>query len=241
MGITNFPNGITSFGMPVIGSGGVNTTGEVFFVSSVIGSDGNEGSKDRPFATIDYAIGRCTASKASVIFVYPDHAETVSGTIGMDVAGVRVIGLGVGRNRPTLTFDTTTDVVDITAAGCEWANMIHVCDVASHSRFVFLDGNADGAYINHNLFREGADTGLSMVEWEGAADDVRIEDNEFYAPTAGNYDEAILIASTPTRWLIERNRIIGYFDEGGINNASGNVATLGLIKDNIIVNLLAGA
>lgn len=191
-----------------------------------------------PFATLDYAIGQCVAGRGDTIFVLPGHAETVAGTIAADVAGVRIRGLGVGQNRPTLTFDTTTDVLAVSVANVEIAGLIFVCNVASLVAFITLAAGADGAWIHQNLFREGSATGLSMIEFTGAADDVVIEDNAFYAPTAGNYDEAILIASTPTRGVIRRNVIYGDWDEGGINNAAGNVATLFNIAENHVTNLL---
>lgn len=227
------------------------TTGRVFFVGNsttyvpagVAGVDSGAygDTPARPFATWDFAVGQCTAGRGDTIYVLPGHAETVAGTIAVDVASIRTIGLGVGGNRPTLTFDTTTDVVAVSAANCEVANLVFVCNVASHTRFIDLQGGADGAWIHHCLLREGTATGLSMIEWTGAADDVVIEHNLFYAPTAGNYDEAILIASTPTRGVIRQNFIFGDFDEGGINNAVANIATLFLIHDNDITNLLAGA
>ena len=229
-----------------------SATGRVFWVGNsttyvpggVAGVDdigGHGQSPKLPFATIDYAIGQCVAGRGDVVYVMEGHAETVAGTIALDVAAVRLIGLGVAANRPVLTFDTDSDVLAVTVANTEITNMEFVCNVASLTRFVSLAGGADGCWIHHNMFREGSQTGLSMVEWTGAADDVVIEDNVFYAPTAGNYDEAILITSPPTRGHIRRNFIFGNFDEGSINNPTGNVATLFEIADNQITNLLAGA
>lgn len=229
------------------------TTGRAFWVGSTACPGGVPGSNDggagerpyKPFATIDFAIGRCTASRGDTIYVMPGHAETVAGTIAADIAGIRIIGLGTAANRPVLTFDTTTDVLEVSAANIEIANIEFVCNVASHVRFIDLQGGADGCWIHNCMFREGSSTGLSMIEWTGAADDVVIGGapqyaNAFYAPTAGNYDEAIQIASTPTRGHITWNFIFGDWDEGGINNLTGNVATLFEISDNQVTNLLAG-
>ena len=228
---------------------GGTSTGRVFWVGNaatyvpggIAGVDDIGGygqSPQAPFATLDYAIGQCVGGRGDTIFVLEGHAETVAGTIAADVAGIKLRGLGVGANRPTLTFDGTADLLEISAANIELTGFVFVCNIASLVRFVTLTGGADGAWIHHCLFREGSATGLSMVEWTGAADDVVIEDNAFYAPTAGNYDEAILIASTPTRGVIRRNLIIGDWDEGGINNAAGNVATLFEITENHVQNLL---
>lgn len=245
MPITNYPYGVSSFGIPLIGSGPILATGDVFFVDSVSGTDsgGSDGTNLRPFATLDYAIGRCTANNGDVIFLKENHAETLAAAdaVNVDIAGIKIVGLGVGDDRPTFTFATATAAdVEIAAANTEIVNCVFICNIASQTRMITLGASADGANIHHNEFREGTATGLSMIEWTDVADDVRVEDNVFYAPTAGNYDEAILIASTPTRGHIKRNLIYGDWDEGGINNAAANVATLFEISDNDVVNLQAG-
>ena len=121
MGLTNFPNGITSFGVPVIGGSGLipATTGTYFFVSSGTGSNSHSGKNPaEALATIDYAIGKCTDSKGDVIVVMPGHAETISaaGGITADVAGITIIGLGNGGLRPIITFSGTASTFVISAA-----------------------------------------------------------------------------------------------------------------------------
>ena len=64
------------------------TTGEIYYVNSgtganavggITGSNGNNGlSPKTPFATIDYAIGRCTANRGDTIYVMPGHWETLT-------------------------------------------------------------------------------------------------------------------------------------------------------------------
>ena len=73
MSLTDYPNGITSFGVPVMPSTTpAVTTGNVFFVDSSTGSDtGASGrSADLPFASLDYALGKCTANKGDAIYRY---------------------------------------------------------------------------------------------------------------------------------------------------------------------------
>lgn len=113
MPMTNFPNGVSSFGLPLIGSGPVLTTGKVFFVnnSMVDASNGNIGSEpDRPLATLDHAIGRCVAARQDVIILGPGHRETLTAAfaVDVDISGVQIIGIGNGENRPTFNFTTST-------------------------------------------------------------------------------------------------------------------------------------
>jgi hypothetical protein len=109
--------------------------GSVFYVNSVTGSNSNNGqSWLSPVATIDYAIGLCTADKGDVIYVAPMHAETISAAAGIvcDIAGVTIIGLGTGSFRPTITFTTaTTADLDIDAANVTIRNLRFICAMAA--------------------------------------------------------------------------------------------------------------
>jgi hypothetical protein len=98
------------------------STGTYFFVHSGTGSDGNTGrTKDRPLATVDAAIGKCTAGKNDVIRVMPGHAETVTATsIALDVEGISIIGSGNGLKRPTFTYGAAAATITVSAANCTW-------------------------------------------------------------------------------------------------------------------------
>lgn len=119
---------LTVAGIPIMGGGSQIpvTTGTYFFVSSLVGSNSNDGrSAESAFATIDYAIGMCTANKGDVIIVMPGHAETISaaGGITADVAGVYIIGLGLGSLMPTISFSATASTFVISAANVYVANL----------------------------------------------------------------------------------------------------------------------
>src|SRR3990167_8953647 len=76
--------------------------GNIYWVNSNTGANTGKGTRERPFATLDYAIGRCTANNGDIIMVMPNHAETITGAGGLtfDVAGITVIGMGSYNNRP---------------------------------------------------------------------------------------------------------------------------------------------
>lgn len=122
---SSFPGGfnnVTIRGVPITQA----HPGQVYWLSNatptlpgqVAGSDGNPGTFNAPFSTLDYAIGRCTASRGDIIFIKPGHAETISSAtaLNLDVAGVAIVGLGTGTKRPTFTFDTAnTTTIPVTA------------------------------------------------------------------------------------------------------------------------------
>ena len=134
----SFAAGVSIRGMPLVQT----HPGRVYWVYNGTtldtghksGSDGNKGTFEAPFATIDYAIGQCRANKGDIIFVKPGHAETITtaAILVMDVAGIAIVGLGQGANRPTLTFGTnTTANIPITAANMSIQNFLFVANKAA--------------------------------------------------------------------------------------------------------------
>ena len=133
MGITNvdslYASGpVYSQGAPVLPF----TTGTVRYVSSTTsGSSDNHAGTDatKPCATVDGAIGKCTANVGDIIVVMPGHVETVTATsIAHDVAGVQVIGLGEGEDRPTFTYGAAAATITVSANSGAWKNCVFVAN-----------------------------------------------------------------------------------------------------------------
>ena len=155
-GVSNYPggfaNGITIRGVPL----SQTHSGKVFYVnnSSVLaeggaaGSDGNPGTYQKPFSTIDYAIGRCTASRGDIIFVMPGHAETIANatSLAMDVAGVNIVGLGNGASKPTISFSDTSSNIPLSAANCSIQGIRLLATVDSVTAGLTI--SAAGQYID---------------------------------------------------------------------------------------------
>ena len=146
---TGFAAGVIIRGVPLLQT----HPGQVFWVSNATtllkgqksGSNGNKGTFDAPFATIEYAVSQCTANRGDIIFVKPGHAETISSAaiLTLDVAGVAIIGLGSGSNRPTLTFTTaTTANIPVTAANITVHNMLFVANFANVASVFTATGTA---------------------------------------------------------------------------------------------------
>lgn len=178
MPYTGFPNGITVFGMPVIPGGGFipPTTGNVYFVDSVTGSNSNDGKRPtKAVATIDYAIGLCTANKGDTIVVLPKHAESISGVgaIAADVAGIAIIGLGWGNVRPTITLHTTTTTIAVSAANVLFRNLRIATDV--DAVVTVFNITAAGVTLDAVDFVEtAACAALQFILTTAAADDLTV-------------------------------------------------------------------
>ena len=130
--------------LPGAGASGVPSTGKVFFVDSGSGSDNHGGrSPKRAFATLDKAIGMCTASSGDVIYVMEGHAETIASATAcvVDVVGVKIIGLGSGRARPTFTLSATTSIIAMSADDCSIENCVFVAGVSAIVKGIFVTGD----------------------------------------------------------------------------------------------------
>lgn len=131
--MSNYPGGFAA-GVSIRGVPLIQThPGKVFWVYNGTtldvghknGSDGNKGTFDAPFATLDFAIGMCRANKGDIIFLKPGHSETLTATsVAVDVAGIAVVGLGVGSNRPTFNATATASVFPISAANVLVHNLL---------------------------------------------------------------------------------------------------------------------
>jgi len=129
---SNFPGGfnnVTIRGVPITQS----HPGQVYWVSNATptlpgqigGSDGNPGTFNAPFSTLEYAITSCTANRGDIIFIKPGHAETISSAtaLAFDVAGVAIVGLGAGTKRPTFTLNTAaTTTIAVSADNVSISN-----------------------------------------------------------------------------------------------------------------------
>lgn len=121
-------NNLSIRNVPIV----MNNIGHTFWVDSTLGADAGSGTRDHPFLTIDYAIGRCTANNNDIILVASGHVETLeaAGAITCDVAGISIIGIGNGLNRPILTFSTSTAAsVVITGGSTTIQNIIGVAGI----------------------------------------------------------------------------------------------------------------
>ena len=108
-------------------------SGNCYYVSSASGSDLNSGENwDEALATIDAAIGKCTANNGDRIYVAPGHVEDIvaAGGITCDIAGVEIFGVGIGNDRPKLTFKTDTAAsLLVTAASVKIVNIIGIAGI----------------------------------------------------------------------------------------------------------------
>jgi len=161
------------------------TTGSIFFVDSSTGSNSNAGTdKDSPVATVDYAIGLCTASKGDIIYVMPGHAETTT-AIAWDVVGIEILGIGHGASRPKLTASTgASDLIDVTVASGHLDNIILAGAASGCTALIDLSSAADDFWLSNFRLESGAAPTAQMTIQPGANDGL-IEHGLFIGTAAG--------------------------------------------------------
>lgn len=216
MAISNYPagfaNGVTVRGLPLLNA----YPGQVFWVHSGTGSDGNKGNFDRPFSTIDYAIGRCTASRGDIIMVKAGHTETISAAAGiaLDVAGVAIIGTGTGGLRPTINFTATTSTFAISAANCTVYNLLFTGGIDAVVSPLVISA-ADVSILNSE-YRDVTGQCTDGILTTAAANRLLIDGFRYDGDTAAGTNAGIAIVGGDGI-VIKNVRMDGNFAVGGID------------------------
>ena len=118
MGVTKFPNGISSFGVTLTGTNIPATFGTVYFVNYDTGSDGNDGkSMTKAFKTISKANDAVTTNKDDVVVLSGYSAHPLTEMLTVSKSRVHFVGLGgFGRHygqRSRINMGVTTATTDV--------------------------------------------------------------------------------------------------------------------------------
>lgn len=215
------------------------TTGNIWFVDSGASSGGNGLSPEGAVTTIDAAINLATASNGDIIVVMEGHAESIVGAAGVaqDKAGLTIIGLGRGRNRPVVTFTTATAASwNISAASNHVENIAFVNAIASQTAMMNITA-ADVTIRNCEFqLSDGSTAAVLGILTTDAADRLLIEDNYFHGLNA--VTGAIRIVGTD-HTIVRRNYVTGSFATTGAIEQVTTKGNLHLYDGNTIVNLTA--
>lgn len=188
--------------------------GKTFYVDSAIAAtDGT--SPESASATIVAATAKCTANQGDTIVVMPGHAETIAAATALTaVAGITIIGLGQGAQRPTISFSTlTTAAYTLAVANVTIINMRFVSTFADVVTAIALGATSSGFNCLGCFFGDSAvDLNLlsaikSTSTTDGASNNIRLQGNSFLsqdAATLGFFIHAADILGA----IIEDNTIV---------------------------------
>lgn len=157
--------------------------GDVYYVDGNSGNASNTSTSGQgdswgePFATVNYAISRCSNGANNVIFVAQNHTETIADTNDDNVSGtttdefcvdksnVTIIGMGENTSRPTFTLNGATDaMIDVRATNCTLANLIFYNTQDGNVEMLAASAGASGLTIENCKFYTSANDAEPIVQ-----------------------------------------------------------------------------
>lgn len=214
---TGFAEGVIIRGMPLLQA----QPGQVFWVnnSTVLNpgakgaSDNNRGTYLAPFATLAGALAHCVAHRGDIVLVGPGHTETISSATALlfNVAGVAIIGLGVGTKRPTFTLDSAnTATIPVSAANMSIQNCLFVGNFLSIAAVFTLAAAPDFGLQDCEFRDTSAILGfLSIVKTTVSvnADGLYVAGNKRSSDATTTPGPLVTIAGTINRLTIKGNNL----------------------------------
>lgn len=251
MSTTNFPYGVTSFGIPVVGSGTQIpvTNGNYYWVDGTNGVDGNPGlSPKTAVKTIANAVS--LAKSNDVILVasgtYVESAMTIS------VANLSIIGINSSDGKDVVVSSATdTDTITVNAVGCEIGYIYFKPPVNTspsttfHSSIVLGTG---ASYLNvHDCRFQGQTNSVGAIySAVPGSDNVTISNNQFMYMNTLTYGFGIYAvdaaSSTYSAWRIANNTfnscVIAIKTPGRVAEVYGNhISYAGVTAAGVIGNV----
>jgi hypothetical protein len=237
MGLTRFPNGISSFGIPIYGNGSQDNSGTTFFVDNNYGSDGNDGfSWDAPLKTfaratalnnIDIARGSDRFARRNTIYY---AADTEVATIVAFPNKCDVIGVGSydANSQPGITGNHAP--VNAANYGTRFIN-IRFKAPAVASPIVSLTSTSSGIQFIKCTFDGSAGTVTTAIT-NSLSPFMKIIGCKFIGAFATS-DISLATGALVDVEIID-NVMFGSAGTGIVIHGSTTVASGGLIKDNFI-------
>lgn len=210
MGLTKLPNGLSSFGIPVMGGGGIPAMfGNVYFVDYAIGVDGNSGiGMKNAVKTLSRAYALATSGNDDVILVRGGSPVQEDAMITWEKNKVHVFGLGafgLTDPEPRIIFSATGLAVASAPAVIKvtgWANTFTNFRINSWGVFgtnqnvCALWDAGEGNVFTKCQFNKFTDLGVATVSDVEA----RGDSTTWYKCKFG-FDTLEQTAARPTLWI----------------------------------------
>lgn len=217
----------------------INTEGKVIYVSSVTGAaNANGQSPQEAVTTLDLAFGLVTANQGDVIVLLPNHQETIgNASVGLDVAGVYVLGLGNGDTQPQFNMNHANAEFSVSANDITIDNVRLSADVTSVAIGIEIEDGVDYTTIRNCKFdvvTTGTDEFTASIHLVNDNTGTVIENNYFSQGLAAAVAAIHMDADTDNTQIL-RNRIEGDYSTACIVGDT-TLSTKLLIRGNILMN-----
>lgn len=168
--LTNFPNGISSFGVPVFGGvAGVAMTGNYWFVNPATGADGNSGaSPASPLATLYQAHNKAVSGNNDVIVLIGNGLST--GTARLSTALAQTINPAATAGTLNWTKNAT-HLIGIAAPTSVGQRARIAPPTGTYTQATFGSGNfinvtgAGCVFQNIDVFNGFSTGGTNQIAW----------------------------------------------------------------------------
>ena len=209
--------GLAVPGMPIHES----YAGATFWVDSNGGSDlgTGRGTFNLPYATVNYAIGRCSADSGDEVHIKPGHNEggTAADLFDFTIAGVSVIGHGHGDSRPTFDYDATGTTIGISAANAYLENVILRASVNIVTTAFIVDGTY--AHLHNVEFKDeliGTDEFVDCITTTGvdnSEDGLTVTSSKYLTTSAGV--NSFIVLENANRFITVMGNIVSVATAAG--------------------------
>jgi len=172
--------------------------------------------------SVEAALALCTANRGDRIIVHPRHTQNIAnGTTFSNalVAGVKIIGLGVGTERPTFTFSEGASKITINAASVGIYNCRFLCAGPPGTTAITVAApfaaTAANVCFSGNYFQAGIDVDQfcqAFLTTTAAATGFNFSNNE-----VESLDPAALIVSGVTLTGVDGAKIINNVFYGSLS------------------------
>jgi hypothetical protein len=170
--MTILPNGIgAASGVSLVTSGVLFTSGDIYYVSSVLGDDANSGKSDKdPKATFSSAYAASSAGDMMVLMT--NHAETLTAAITISKR-LTIVGCGQLSGLPTVKFTNNQaagQLFTITTTGVEFRSIWFEEDAQANSA-VKISTNQARTYFEDCYFQIDGNSNAACVQVNTGASD----------------------------------------------------------------------
>lgn len=199
------------------GTFSLSAPGSKFYVDATNGSATGDGTSwATALTTIDLAVNKCTASSGDRIFVAPWHAENLAAdsAVDVDLAGVTIIGVRLGRQMPTLTATAAAGDLKLAAANCTVQGIRFLGGIDAVSGCIEVSA-ADCAVIDCE-YRGVTGQATDILITTAAADRLLIDGFRVLGAAAGGANAAIALVGADDA-IVRNVDIYGNFAVGAID------------------------
>jgi len=220
--------------------GQINNAGNVFYADSNASGSGTGTSWTNAVTTIKAAALKCASDNGDILLVHPAHTETLTAADDVDITrtGLRIYGLGIGENRPTLTYSANgefvigADDVEIHGFNLIAGNaVVHAFDVeAGMENWLINDCRFWTTVVDTDEF-------IDCIDVAAGSDNGRVTNCHVEMGAASAVSFITNVGSDYVE--IANNKVFGDFSTGNIVDVT--TASIWLnIHDNVLVNGTVG-